>query len=195
VTLLPRVCRHAAILLLVSLAGCAGCYRGPFELHISMDREGFQKQLGTIPSIEVNVVAVNNAELSKWSGKNISEFWRPDEPLRLDAFQSKHAIIVTFGEAKRRCMIVDRQTRFDWGPVLTRKDPIWRFWEKEREATTLFVVSNYPRSAAGASDSRRVILPLAREQWAGYYGKKRVLIEVRPSGLWNHTPTKVGEND
>lgn len=192
-TRLHRVCRHGAVLLLVSLAGCAGCHRGPFELQLTMDRDGFKKQLGTIPSIEVNVVAVNNAELSKWSGKDVTEYWRPDEPLRHDAFNSKHAIVVTFGEAKRRCMIVDRQTRLDWGPILTRSDPIWRFWEKEREATHLFVLSNYPRSAAGAADSRRVILPLDREQWAGYYGKKRVWIEVRPSGLWNHTPTKVGE--
>jgi hypothetical protein len=155
-----------------------------------MDRQGFKQQLGTIPSVEVNLVAVNDAEFKKWASKPLNEYWQPDDSLRLDAFQSKHAIVVTFGENTRRCMIVDRQTRLDWGPVLERSDPIWRFWEKEREATHMFVLSNYPRGADDKGDNRRVILPLAREQWAGYYGKKRVWIEVRPSGLWNHTPTK-----
>jgi len=44
---------------------------------------------------------------------------------------------------------------------------------------------------AGEADVRRLVLPLNKGRWKGYYwGRRTLRLEVTPSGILNHTPPK-----
>jgi len=166
-------------LLALVVAGCAGM--GRFDVDVTIDRAGFKSKVGAIPSIEVNLVGVNNVEATRWKTKSMSEYWEPDDPLRTGAVAKGYAYVMTFGEEKPV-----RQ-------VLYRRHPVWNDWAASG-AEHLFVLVNYPRVAkdqAGDADPRRKILPLERKRWKGYFWGKRVIwLEVTPSGLICHTPPK-----
>ncbi len=166
-------------LLVLAIAGCAGM--GRFDVDVTVDRAGFKSGVGAVPSIEVNLVGVNNVEFPKWNTKSMTEYWEPDDPLRTGTVNRGFAYVMTFGE--------EQPVR----QVLSRRHPVWSQWAANG-AENLFVLVNYPRVAkdqAGNADPRRKILPLERKRWKGYFWGKRVIwLEVAPGGLICHTPPK-----
>ena len=175
----PSITCLALLLLVASLAGCGGI--GRFDVVVTLDKEGFKGELGTIPSVEINLIGVNQVEYPEWSAKSMTAYWEPDHPPRITMVRKGYAHVMTFGEEQPI-----RQ-------VLYRSHSIWNEWEAKGSAH-LLVLSNYPRvckDQAGNADPRRNILPLEKKRWKGYFWGKRVLwLEVTPSGLICHTPPK-----
>ncbi len=169
--------RISGFIALAVLAGCQGM--GRFDVVVTLEREGFRRTAGTLPSIEVNIVGVNDAELREWAGRPLSQYWMPDDPQRVTAVRKGYAYVMTFGE--------EQPTR----QVLYRRHRVWSDWEA-KASRQLFILSNFPRvveDKEGDADVRRKILPLDKLRWRGYFWGKRVIwIEITPSGLIVHTP-------
>jgi len=166
--------------LLLAIAGCGGI--GRFDVIITLEREGFRRIEKTVPSIQVDLVGINDAEYRQASSMGLNEFWAVDSPVRMTWERKGYAHVKTFGE--------EQPTR----QVLYRRHHVWNDWEA-KGSRFLFVLVNYPRGKVddkeGDADVRRKILPLERRRWKNYFWGKRVIwIEVTPSGLIVHTPPK-----
>jgi hypothetical protein len=175
-----RVARSVGVLGPLALVGVlAGCGEmGRFDIVVTLEKEGFRKTVGTIPSVEVNIVGINDVEYQEWVRKPMTQYWEPDDSLRTTTVRKGYTGVMTFGEEKPGRL------------VLFRRDPIWNDWEA-KGARNLFILTNFPRvtqDQLGDADARRRILPLQKDRWAGYYWGKRVIwLEVTPSGLICHT--------
>jgi len=178
-SLAGRARRLTPLLLLLGIVGCSGM--GRFDVVVTLDRDGFKGELGTIPSVEVNLIGVNQVEYPEWYRKSMTEYWEPDHPQRITAVRKGYAHVMTFGEEQPA-----RQ-------ILYRSHQIWSEWEA-KGSRQLFAMVNYPRvleDQLGNADLRRNILPLEKQRWKGYFWGKRVIwLEITPSGLICHTPPK-----
>jgi len=180
---MKRIARRAwcpaLVLLALAAAGCSPM--GRFDVVVTLDHQGFRQKLGTIPSVEVNLIGINLVEFPEWENGSVTAYWQPDNAQRLTGVRKGIAHVMTFGE--------DRVVR----ETLERTNRIWDAWAA-REAMNLFILVNYPRIAddkPGNADARRLILPLAKLRWSGYlWGKRTILIEVAPSGLICQTPPR-----
>ena len=168
--------RWAGAVLLVALAGCGRM--GRFDVVVTIERDGFKKTLGVLPSVEVNLVGVNDTEYEEWYGAPASQYWEPDNARRLTTVRKGYAHVMTFGEEQP-----SRQ-------ILYRRNVVYDAWAA-KNARHLFILCNFPRVAQdqpGNMDPRRRILPLDKERWQGYFWGKRVIwVEVTPSGLICHS--------
>jgi len=185
-TPLRRAARSLVPLALLAAIGCGGM--GRYNVHVALDHQGFRRELNTIPSVEVNLVAVNASEYPVWHGYSVTQYWTPDNPLRVTSVRQGQGKVLTFGE----------QPPFE--QVLRRADPVWDTWA-DKGAMHLIILSNYPRVSTdlpGDADVRRVILPLAKRRWRSYgwftrlfgLGDYLMHLVVTPSGVVNHTPPK-----
>ena len=112
----------------------------PDELKAKPDR---------IPSVEVNLVGVNNSDLGKWQG-SMSDYWSPGNKLRAD---------------NKENMLVFRFSQGTPGPFnLGRKDPIYKRWQA-MNATHMLVLADIPGVKEGPEDPRRKVLPLHPKAW------------------------------
>jgi len=168
------------LLLFVVLAAFVGCSEtGRFDVMVSLERTGFKAEVGTIPSIEVNLVGINEVEYPEWYRQSMTGYWEPDQAMRITAVRKGYAHVMTFGEEQ------------PVQHVLYRSNAIWREWEA-KGARYLYVLCNFPRNAddqQGNADPRRLVLPLEKNRWRNYlWGKRVISVEVTPSGLICHTP-------
>ena len=165
--------------LAASLAGCGGM--GRFDLDVTLNGQAFQTTLGTIPSVELNFIGVNDSEMPVWTNYSINKYWMPDNPQRITAVSQAQALAITFSENP------------PYSQTISRTNTTWNKW-KSKGAMHLIVVANYPRTsndAPGDADVRRIVLPLAKRRWKSYFwGRRTIRIEVTPSGIVNHTPPK-----
>jgi hypothetical protein len=152
------------------LAGLAGGCEG-FNVHVLLDKNdpGLKDAKGTLKSIEVNIVAVNDTELPRWEQMSMSSYWEPDNPIRKSAVK----YVMTFGEKAPE------------EQLLKKTDPIWQTW-KERKATQLLILAFLPGIAdqPGKADPRRVILTLDSSKWENrYWGNDTIKIQLGSGGL------------
>ena len=150
---------------LMSLVGCGGGNSmKKFDVEVVLGPSMVDEATGTIPSIEVDFVGVNESENARWRGYSLSEYFSGSDDLRAGA--SRTTLSFTSASADPK--------------TLERNDPIWDDWD-ERQATYLYVLANLPgvMDAAGDQDIRRMILPLAAKRW----DTSKIKIEIQRSGL------------
>ncbi len=166
-------------LLLAAAVGCTGM--GRFDLDVTLDPQAFQAELSTVPSVEVNFVAVNRVEHPVWHAYSVTKYWMPDDPQRVTSARQGQTAVVTFGEQP------------PYTQVLSRTNQVWDRW-RAKGAMHLMVLCNYPRTAQdkpGEADVRRIVLPLEKQRWAGYFwGRRRIRFHVSPRGIDCLTPPK-----
>ena len=167
------------LVVLGTLVGCTGM--GRFDLDVSLDHNAFQAELSTIPSVEVNFIAVNRSEFAVWNAYSVNKYWLPDDPQRVSSTRQGQTAVVTFGEQP------------PYRKYISRTNVIWDRW-RSKGAMHLVVVCNYPRTAEdkpGDADVRRVVLPLEKQRWAGYFwGSRSIRFHVSPRGVDCLTPPK-----
>lgn len=149
------------LLAAVLLAGCASMAR--LDMTVQLDSKEIEST-GTVPTIEVNLVGVNEAELPQWRDYSMDSFWSADDNLR--------------GGADKFVMKFSETTALK--QVLSRDDPIWDVWKK-KTAKKLFVIADIPgyAGAKGSADGRLMVLPLEPKAWSG----KEVTVTVKRGGL------------
>lgn len=140
--------KRVSVLLLVSGVSvfAGGCSH---DIRVVLDESdaGLRDAQGALKSIEVNIVGVSWAELTKWEGKSMSAYWEPGDQLR----QSADKIVMTFGEGKPTSQ------------TLKSDDPIWKKWEAGYFKSVL-ILANLPgiKDQQGEADPRRLILGTKR---------------------------------
>lgn len=141
-------------------AGCASMAR--LEVVVQLDVEQI-KETGTVPTVEVNLVGINDSELPQWQGYSVDQYWAADDRLRRGADK----FVLRFGETTNI-----RQ-------VLRRDGAVWDTWA-EKTALHLFVIADIPGvTGKPGNDGRLLVLPLAPEAWSG----NRVTITVKAGGM------------
>ncbi len=150
---------------IVLLSGC-GIMR--MNVIVELDKE-LAKDPASVPTIEIDLVGVNESELPQWKGYSMSAYWSPGDKLRLGAGADKHEF--RFSQTTASAQTLDR------------KDPIYDKWQ-EKTASRLFVLADLPgvsEPAPGEADPRRMILPLSRKAWK--LKKSTVTITVKAAQL------------
>lgn len=131
--------------------GCGSSGMGRYDVNVALDPAVATAQ--SVPTIAVNIFGANSVEEARWASESMTNYWMPGGQLRQEFA----------GQIKE----------FNFGPgatqaqTLSRNDPIWETWQKHG-AQTLFIVANLPgghEDKPGAADSRRLILPLAKDRW------------------------------
>jgi len=156
---------------LAFLAG--GCAPGPFNVEVSLDEKdtGLRDKTGTVKTIEVNLIAINDSELERWEQMSVNSFWEVNSPIRASAKK----YVMTFGQERP-----SKQT-------LLETDAIWKKWIDERGARYLVVLGYLPwiqNDQPGAADPRRLILPLERGKWEwSAWGANTVPIQIGTGGI------------
>lgn len=162
------------ILLLVLLAAAAlpGCNSiRPREIVVGLDPAAASAP--SHPTIEVDLVGLDDAERKAWDEMSLSSYWMPG--------------------SQRRAAVADRAIRIRFGSE--RTDPvripvdsgIWSAWKKSG-ATWLYVVANLPgglEDKRGADDPRRLAVSLTTDEWAE---DAALLIEIRRDAVVFLTP-------
>ena len=172
----------ALVLLPLAAIGCSGM--GRFDLDVALDHQGFQTERSTIPSVEVNFIGVNANEFPVWNQYSVNKYWMPEDPQRVTAVRQGQSQVITFGEQP------------PFRQIVSRTNPVWDKW-KSKGATYLIALCNFPRVSqdqAGNADVRRVVLPLEKRLWSGYFwGRRRLSFEVSPRGIVCRTAPKTGQ--
>jgi hypothetical protein len=158
-------------LALAFLAG--GCDPGPFNVEVLLDDNdtGLRDKIGSVKSIEVDFIGVNESELERWKQMSVNSFWEPDNAIRAGA--KKH--VMTFGQSN-----LPKQ-------VLLKKELIWKTWIADRGAEYLVVVAYLPwiqKDQPGEADPRRVILPLKVSKWEwSLWGADTIPVQIGSGGM------------
>jgi hypothetical protein len=160
-----------SIVSLLALLG--GCASGPtpqsYTLNFTLDKalEG--------TSLQVDIIGANAvADLPKWEAYSITDYWQPGNVTRRDADK----ISIEFGRGKPTAQSV------------AVSNPKWNAWLK-RGVLYVVVLADLPGVSAdkqGNADSRRLILPLDKAQWAN--GDQKIDVLIQESGLRLLTPKK-----
>ncbi len=169
----------AVCVLAVGLTG--GCRSDPYgsllfgprayKVRVKIDHVSFGDVL---PSLEVDLVGINQTEKGTWENYPISKYYSPNDSLRRDADR----IVIKFSREDRGDKILERTT------------PIWGKWVGKKfdrgvpgkGAQWLFVIVNLPgvnEDKPGIQDPRRVILPLRSTKWP--FGTKEIDIVIKRS--------------
>ncbi len=166
--------RAAAVWLTLGFLVLVGCSPA-YHVVVSIDESSWRPQgQGTIPSLEVDLVGVNDSEKSAWDQHPISKYFSPNDRLRSDADR----YTMTFKND-------------DLGPkTLEKGHAIWKEWTA-KGAQWLYVIVNLPgieQDQPGDSDPRRRILPLDKDKWK--WGTNTLEIEIQSSIIRCNTPLK-----
>lgn len=159
-----------ATIVLAFLAG--GCAPGPFNVEVSLAEKDakLRDETGTLRSIEIDLVGVNESELERWKQMPISNFWKTDSPIRLGS----RRFVMAFGQGRS-----PKQ-------ALLKADAIWKTWIEERGAKYLVVLAYLPsiQDQPGEADPRRIILPLERGKWEwAAWGADTIPIQLGTGGI------------
>lgn len=151
-TALPRLVAMLALALLLGGCTCAGPIARP--VHVALDPELRSDQFRTI---EVDLVFVQENQISLWREKDMIDYYSGGDPLRRDESR-KATIVFTPGGATEQSFGDDRPEIEQIGQ-----------WIKEG-ATHLFVMAKLPDHErigrrAGAADPRRQAIPLSGCAW------------------------------
>ncbi len=179
--------------LLMGVTGCSGTPYGgllpgspkAYQVKVVLDHVSWRQAYGDVlPSLEVDLVGINESERPTWENYPVSKYFSPNDPLRRDADRTT----VTFTNNDRRDKIVKSN------------NPVWGKWvgkkfgssEPGKGAKWLFVIANIPgvggSAMASAQDPRRVILPLKGSAWP--MGTGGIEIVIKSSMAICTTPLK-----
>jgi hypothetical protein len=148
-----------------------------FTIHVRPD---FGPAQASARPVEVNLVAVTDAELTSWSNYSMSQYWSPNDPRR----KSADKVVLQFS----------REQAAARPQALHDNDPIWARW-KSRGAMHLLVLAYLPDvtdDRPGNRDPRRLILPLDCSRWSDITHLK---LAVRPTGVVTLTPPRPAADD
>jgi hypothetical protein len=169
--------RVALSCLAIMLSACAlGCCNGEmraFDVNVAL-HDSLKDARGVLPAVEVDVVAINNADLPTWEQKSMTEYFSPGDPLRASADK----YVFRLGEDHKS----DTLTK---DGAAGKK--LWEDWKKQG-AMNLLILSSYPSpqpDLPGDQDPRRRTLPLDCARWSD---TKELKFEIRSSGLTVLTP-------
>jgi hypothetical protein len=164
--IMARVLVGVAAVCLAGLAG--GCEHFNVIVMLDKDDPGLKDAKGTLNSIEVNIVGVNQIEFPVWEQMSVTKYWEPGNRTRESAVK----YVMTFG-----ANAPDEQ-------LLKIDDPIWKKWD-ERNAEYLFVLAFLPgEDKPGLADPRRIFLPYKTSKWESrYWGKDTIKIQLKSGGL------------
>lgn len=166
-----------ACLLIPALGGC-GCSpsMGKFNVEVALD-PSLSERAGGPPQITVDLVGLNDTQVAAWTGKSMTQYWTPNDRLRVEAKSYQHEMSFGPGNASPK--------------TLSKSDPIWEVW-KSRQAMHLFVLADLPGAAGdqpGDADGRRKMLPLDKCRWE----KDTIRFVVQSSQIECLTPPKPPE--
>lgn len=176
-----RVCQGVVGVLvgLISLViGGCGCTpgMGRYNVEVALD-PSLADRAGGPPQVTVDLVGLNDTQVSAWTNKSMTAYWTPSDRMRAEARGVRHEM--TFGPGNA-------------GPkTLSKTDPIWETW-KSRGAMHLFVLADLPGASGdqpGDADGRRKILPLDKCRW----DKDTIRFQVQSSQIECLTPPKPPE--
>jgi hypothetical protein len=164
--------------LVLGANGLGCCHGEPREfdkITVSLS-DSMKEGGGVFPSVQVDVVAVNNVDLPAWQQKSMTDYFTAHDPMRESA--DKHVFRLGGGGPQ--------------SATLSFKDgegkALWKKW-MDQGASTLLVLSSYPSPQAdlpGDQDPRRRTLPLGCDRWDN--SVKEIKVQVKPSGLSVLTP-------
>ena len=150
-------CIVACVIVLVVAVGCNSVR--PYPVRVTID-DRIQNR-----SVQVDIVAVSEADYQTWEGYSMSQYWRYGDPWRRDA----EKFVMRFGQDSQ-----GQQT-------LAIDDPIWKRW-LAKGGTRLLILGDLPEvieDKPGAADPRRLVVPLHSGAWAKPIPGKRRAIEIR----------------
>lgn len=138
-------------------AGCSSVR--PYPVRVTID-ERIQNR-----SVQVDIVAVSEADYQTWEGYSMSQYWRYGDPWRRDADK----FVMRFGQdtPSQQTLAID--------------DPIWERWLK-KGGTRLLVLGDLPEvidDRSGAADPRRLVLPLMSGAWDSPRPGRKNPVDVR----------------
>ena len=121
-----------------------------------------------MPSMEVDVVGVNESELDRWRHYSVTQYFSAEDLFRKDA--DRYTMTFTDSDAKPK--------------TLEPKDPVWKVWQ-EKSAQALVILAHLPgehQDQPDQQDARRLIIPLAD---SGFSMKQAstITVVVKKSGL------------
>lgn len=156
----------STLALLACLGGLCGCSSmARLNVIVQIDEKHIET-IGTVPTVEVNLVGVNEAEYPQWAGYSIDQYWKADDNLRKGADR----FILEFGQTE--------STR----KTLSEDGKAWDTWE-EKTSQYLFVIADIPGMhdppEGKGKDGRVLELPLAPERWS----TDTITITVKPGGI------------
>ena len=161
------------VLLACVVAFVTGCDCKPSmverDVKVSLD-ESLRESDGRLKSVQVDVIAVSDAELQRWQTVPVDTYWAPGGS-GLFTTADKKTLAFSFQEN------VTSKT-------LPATDPVWNNW-KQKGAMDLVLVARIPGlsggGGAGAADPRRLIITLNGCRWDDT--KKPLEIRVSSAGL------------
>jgi hypothetical protein len=160
------------ILVLLMPVGCASIAR--LDITVQLDTKEIA-ETGTVPTIEVNLVGVNEAEYPQWQGYSIDQYWSAEDKLRKGADR----YIMRFSETQQITQ------------TLPDDASVWDGWE-EKTVKYLFVLADIPglSGGKGGKDGRLLVLPLSPDAWSA----DQVYITIKSGGI-TCTPSPRIEKD
>lgn len=161
-----------SMLLLAAMA--TGCSRAPrmgqYTYRVALDEALRDTNTGVMPSIEVDLVGVNETERSRWESVDIDDYFAPGNVLRANA--DRFTMAFTNENAQPQLLPGDHA--------------IWEKW-KRAGAVNMFILASVPISSDQfAIDPRRLVLPLDQARWTS----SLIDILVKPSGVVCQTPMR-----
>lgn len=164
--------RHVTILILLAAAmisGCASANR--HEIVVSLDAPLSRER--SRPTIQVDLIGLDDAERAAWDEMSISTYWMPGSSLRSAA---RHRVVhFRFSPEQSQLYVV---------PI---DSDIWKIWRKSG-AKWLYVIANLPGGLddkPGAADPRRLAVSLSSKEWDA---EAPLLIEIRRDAVVFMTP-------
>jgi len=121
-----------------------------FHVIVQIDKKHVEA-IGTIPTIEVNLVGINESEYPQWESYSVDQYWSADDKMRKGADR----FVFEFGQSRKI-----RQT-------LSQDGSAWDVWE-EKTARYLLIIADIPgvHDPKKGKDGRYVVLPLNPENWS-----------------------------
>ncbi len=132
------------------LPGCGSLH--PREVVVALDDS--LSRSASRPTIQVDLVGLNNSERKAWDEMPLSAYWLPESTIR--AGVRDRAVRVRFSP--------ERSQPF----VISVDSDVWKTWQRAG-ATWLYVVANLPggvEDKRGADDPRRLAISLSSKEWA-----------------------------
>jgi hypothetical protein len=116
-------------------------------------------------NVRVDIVGVNSYEKENWLAVSLEDYWIGKSPLRKDALAQGYLTTKTFSPGEDQCVL-----------VVTEKDPAWKKWSKEKQATHVVVlIDKIPEGGTW-----RFVLPLKPACWQGdFWDKTKRLYKKR----------------